>query len=53
VADGASLAIIGKLLGHTKPQTTERYAHLRLDAGTDVVEAVAKRYLLSREANMS
>lgn len=50
VADGASLAIIGKLLSHTKPQTTERYAHLRLDAGTDVVEAVAKRYLLSREA---
>jgi len=53
VADGASLAIIGKLLGHTKPQTTERYAHLRLDAGTDVVEAVAKRYLLSREASLS
>jgi integrase len=44
VADGVSLAIVGKLLGHTKPQTTERYAHLRLDAGADVVEAVAKRY---------
>ena len=44
VADGVSLAIVGKLLGHTKPQTTERYAHLRIDAGADVVEAVAKRY---------
>jgi hypothetical protein len=45
MADGASLAIIGMLLGHTKPQTTERYAYLRFDAGTDVVEAVARRYL--------
>jgi Phage integrase family/Arm DNA-binding domain len=33
VADGVSLAIVGKLLGQTKPQTTQRYAHLRLDAG--------------------
>jgi integrase len=48
VADGASLAIVGKLLGHTKPQTTQRYAHLRVDAGADVIEAVAKRYVGSR-----
>jgi integrase len=44
VGDGVSLAIVGKLPGHTKPQTTERYAHLRLDAGADVVEAVATRF---------
>jgi integrase len=28
VSSGASLHIVGKLLGHTQPQTTARYAHL-------------------------
>jgi integrase len=28
VSSGASLPIVGKLLGHTQPQTTARYAHL-------------------------
>jgi integrase len=27
-ASGLSLPIIGALLGHTQPQTTQRYAHL-------------------------
>ncbi|MGO9483969.1 MAG: tyrosine-type recombinase/integrase [Rhodomicrobium sp.] len=31
-AGGASLLMIGKLLGHTNPQTTARYAHLVDDA---------------------
>ena len=30
-AQGASLLMIGKLLGHTTPQTTQRYAHLMAD----------------------
>ena len=30
-ASGLSLPIIGKLLGHTQPQTTARYAHLSAD----------------------
>ena len=30
-ASGASLPMIGKLLGHTQPQTTARYAHLAED----------------------
>ncbi|CAL8981593.1 Putative prophage phiRv2 integrase [Rhodoplanes serenus] len=30
-AEGASLLIIGKLLGHRNPQTTQRYAHLASD----------------------
>jgi integrase len=28
VSKGESLHIVGKLLGHTQPQTTARYAHL-------------------------
>ncbi len=39
VADGASLYIVGKVLGHTQAATTERYSHLDLDP----VRAVADR----------
>lgn len=28
VSSGLSLEIVGRLLGHTKPTTTKRYAHL-------------------------
>ncbi|MGE5110635.1 MAG: tyrosine-type recombinase/integrase, partial [Acidobacteriaceae bacterium] len=31
VSSGVSLPIIGRLLGHTQPQTTARYAHLQND----------------------
>jgi site-specific recombinase XerD len=31
VSQGMSLAMIGKLLGHTQVQTTARYAHLMAD----------------------
>ena len=31
VASGMSLPMIGKLLGHSQPQTTARYAHLSAD----------------------
>jgi integrase len=40
VSGGASLEMIGKLLGHTQMQTTQRYAHLMdspLRAGVDAV----------------
>lgn len=40
VSGGASLEIIGKLLGHTQAKTTQRYAHLMdspLRAGVDAV----------------
>ena len=36
---GLSLQIIGKLLGHTQPRTTQRYAHL---ADDPLREATAK-----------
>ena len=31
VSAGESLAVVGRLLGHTQPQTTQRYAHLADD----------------------
>ena len=41
VNKGASLPMIGKLLGHRDSQTTERYAHLQADPLRDVARAVA------------
>jgi len=40
VNGGASLPIIGKLLGHTKSSTTEKYAHLAADPVRAVNEAM-------------
>ncbi len=37
---GASLPIIGKMLGHRQPITTQRYAHVDRDPALSVVEAV-------------
>lgn len=45
VADGASLFLVGKALGHTQAATTERYAHLADDPVRAVAEAVAKKIL--------
>jgi site-specific recombinase XerD len=42
-ASGLSLPIIGKLLGHTKAVTTERYAHLAADLIRAANNAIASR----------
>ena len=42
-AGGASLKVIGALLGHSSQQTTERYAHLVDDPVKKANEAVAKK----------
>lgn len=39
---GDSLLLIGKLLGHTKASTTERYAHLANDPMKAAAEGIAK-----------
>lgn len=41
IGTGMSLAIVGKLLGHSKPQTTARYAHLADDPLREATERVA------------
>ncbi len=43
VADGASLYIVGKALGHAQSRTTERYAHLAQDPVRAAAERVAAR----------
>jgi integrase len=40
VSSGASLPLIGALLGHSNPATTSRYAHLQIDPLRDAVERV-------------
>jgi integrase len=43
VSGGASLAIVGKLLGHTKSSTTEKYSHLAADPVRAVNEAMGNQ----------
>jgi hypothetical protein len=38
IADGISLVVIGKLLGHALAETTERYAHLADEAIADAAQ---------------
>ena len=52
VSGGASLEMIGKLLGHTQIGTTQRYAHLMespLRAGVDAVGNVLRPHLRVRD----
>lgn len=42
VSGGVSLPKVGKLLGHTQPATTQRYAHLQDDALRDATNVFGK-----------
>jgi integrase len=42
VSSGLSLPIIGRLLGHTQAQTTQRYAHLFDDPLREATERVGR-----------
>jgi len=39
---GVPLAVVGKILGHRKPETTARYAHIADSVVTDAVEAMSQ-----------
>jgi len=41
--EGDSLQVIGRLLGHSKITTTQRYAHLSLDPVRDAAERIGGR----------
>jgi integrase len=42
IADGASLFLVGKLLGHASSRTTERYAHLSGDPLQKAVTSIGR-----------
>ena len=43
VSSGLSLPIVGRLLGHTNPMTTQRYAHLADDPLREAAELMARK----------
>jgi len=49
IADGASLFLVGKLLGHASARTAERYAHLSGDPLQDAAAAVGNRLMPTKE----
>jgi integrase len=48
VADGASLFLVGKLLGHASARTAERYAHLSGDPLQDAAAAIGRNLMPAR-----
>jgi hypothetical protein len=51
IADGASLFLVSKLLGHASARTAERFAHLGGDPLQDVAATIGRR--LMGEEDMS
>jgi len=49
VSSGASLPLIGQMLGHTQTQTTARYAHLYDDPMREAAEVVGSVMLPKRK----
>ncbi len=49
VSSGTSLPIVGRLLGHTNPSTTQRYAHLADDPRRDAAEIIGRKLRTARK----
>jgi integrase len=52
VSGGASLPLIGSLLGHSNPNTTNRYAHLFLDPQRTAIETAGAVIMGARSAEV-
>ena len=50
VSSGVSLPIVGRLLGHTQPQTTHRYAHLADDPLREATERIGATFANGRNS---
>ena len=50
VSDGVSLRVTGGLLGHSQPQTTQRYAHLSADPLKQASDATGKKIAAAMSA---
>ena len=53
IADGASLFLVGKLLGHASARTAERYAHLSGDPLQDAAAAIGERLMPAGAVEMT
>jgi integrase len=51
IADGASLFLVGKLLGHANARTAERYSHLSADPVRDAANLIGRRLIRVVEPN--
>ena len=51
VSSGMSLPIVGRLLGHTNPSTTQRYAHLADDPLREAAEIMGAKMLQAPSSN--
>jgi integrase len=53
IADGASLYLVSKMLGHASARTTERYAHLSdnplQDAAASVAQIISQKSVIAKE----
>lgn len=53
IADGASIYMVSKLLGHASSRTTERYSHLSNDPLQAAVAQIGRRFMLGNVNNES
>lgn len=53
VSSGDSLPIIGALLGHANPKTTQRYAHVARNPVREAADRIAQNILASMQSSSS